>query len=88
MSQPSTRPGTDEAERDDHGPDWTWTQNTAGGNPSAVVAWVVLMGLLLGGFAMMGAAIAGDSGVLFVAGLLVSGAAFLVPLALLGDTRR
>lgn len=88
MSQPSTRPGSDEAGRDRYEPDWLSTQNTAGGHPAAVLAWLALMALLLGGFTLMGVAVAGDSGALFVAGLLVSGTAFLVPLALLGDAQR
>jgi|GEM_PF-5087864 len=45
------------------------------------LVWVALMGLLLGGFALMGAAFTSDNGVLFGAGLLVSGLAFVVPLA-------
>ncbi len=45
------------------------------------LAWLGLMILLVGGFAMMGAAFTGDNGVVFVAGLLVSGLAFLIPLA-------
>lgn len=45
------------------------------------LVWLALMGLLLGGFALMGAAFTSANGVLFCAGLLVSGLAFVVPLA-------
>lgn len=45
------------------------------------LVFVALMGLLLAGFALMGAAFTDDNGVLFGAGLLLSGAAFMVPLA-------
>ena len=45
------------------------------------LVWVALMGLLLGGFVLMGASFTTGNGVLFGAGLLVSGLAFVVPLA-------
>ncbi|GEN79063.1 hypothetical protein [Actinotalea fermentans] len=86
MDVPHARPGTDEADRSVD--DWHRTQNTAGKQPGAVVLWLVLMAALLGGFALMGASFALGNGVVFAAGLLLSGLAFLVPLGLLGDTER
>lgn len=82
----TARPGTDEAPRG--GDDWMATQSSATTNPGAAAAWVVLMVLLLGGFALMGASFAQDNGLVFVAGLLVSGLAFLVPLGILGRSER
>ena len=76
----------DEAERTDDG--WQRSQATASTRPGAVVAWVALMALLLGGLALMGASFADGNGVVFTAGLLVSGLAFLVPLAVLGRAER
>lgn len=57
-------------------------------HPGAAIGWLGLMALLLGGFALMGASFAQESGLLFVAGIAVSGLAFVVPLALLGRTER
>lgn len=45
------------------------------------VAWLGLMVLLLAGFALMGAAFTDGNGLIFAAGILVSGLAFLLPLA-------
>lgn len=86
MSTNHPRPGTDEADRSLD--DWQRTQNTAGTHPGAAALWFVLMAALLGGFILMGAAFALDNGVVFAGGLLVSGLAFLVPLALLGRAER
>ncbi len=86
IAEASARPGTDEA--DALGDDWRRTQNTAGTHPGAALAWVALMALLVGGFALMGASFAYDSAVVFVGGLLLSGLAFVVPLALAGRTER
>ncbi len=76
----------DEADRSDD--DWHRSQPAATTHPGAVVAWVALMALLLGGLALMGASFADGNGVVFTAGLLVSGLAFLVPLAILGRAER
>jgi hypothetical protein len=86
MSSDHPRPGTDEADRSRE--DWQRTQNSAGTHPGSAVVWLALMAALLGGFALMGAAFALDSGVVFTAGLLVSGLAFVVPLGLLGRAER
>ena len=86
MSTTPPRPGTDEADRSHD--DWQRTQSTAGSHPGSAALWLVLMAALLGGFALMGAAFALDNGVVFAAGLLVSGFAFVVPLGLLGRTER
>ena len=86
MNAYDVRPGTDEADRSVD--DWHRTQNTAGSQPGAVVLWLVLVVALLGGFGLMGASFAQGNGVLFSAGLLLSGLAFLVPLGLLGGTER
>lgn len=80
------RPGTDEAPRG--GDDWMATQNAATTNPGAAAAWFVLMALLLAGFALMGASFAQDNGLVFAAGLVVSGLAFLIPLGILGRSER
>jgi len=87
MTEGGARPGTDQMPRttDD---DWHRTQNTAGMHPGAVVSWFALMALLLGGFALMGASFADGNGVVFSAGLLVSGLAFVVPLAIRGGGQR
>ena len=85
MSDAHARPGTDDARSDD---DWRRAQDATGTQPGAVVAWFTMMALMLGGFALMGASFAQDNGVVFTAGLLLSGLAFLVPLALLGRTER
>lgn len=79
-------PTSDEVDRSRD--DWQRTQNTAGTHPGAAAGWLVLMGLLLGGFALMGAAFAHGSGALFVGGLLVTGLAFVVPLGVVGRAER
>lgn len=68
--------------------DWHRGQNTVGAHPGSAVVWVALMALLVGGFALMGASFAQDEAWLFVAGILVSGLAFVVPLALTGRRER
>lgn len=83
MSDGHARPAPDGALDE-----WQRTQATAGTRPGAVVAWVALMGLFLGGLALMGASFRDGNGLVFSAGLLLSGLAFLVPLALLGRAER
>jgi len=60
-------------------------ESTAPSDPLASMMFVVYFAVFVGGLALMGTAFDQASGLLFGAGLVASGLAFLIPLQLSAD---